>query len=241
MTLKLVIQKLLGEKLLGMLDYYRFPKNWDSWGGAFNDQEFRKEIFRELMKTIAFSAIVETGTFRGATTGLLHEASGLPVYTVELNPRYYGYAKARFLCNTSINLYHSDSRIFLNNLLRSNIFKEDKVFFYLDAHWRNDLPLAEELQIIFKSVDRAAVMIDDFKVPGDDGYGYDSYGTDKVLSLEYLRVFNGNLKMKAFFPSESSKSESGKKRGSVVLAKDPDILESLKTMDSLAPYDGDDF
>lgn len=238
MGLKSFIQSFVGQKVLGMLDYYRFPKTWNSWGGAFNDQEFRKKIFRELMERTAFSAIVETGTFRGATTKFLYEDSGLPVYTVEVNPRYYGYVKSKFLFSGGIRSYHADSRTFLNNLLSTQKFAGQSIFFYLDAHWGSDLPLAEELQIIFGKC-KAVVMVDDFKVPGDDGYGYDTYPGNKILDLEYLRPVNRELDLSVFFPASRADKETGKKRGCIVLAREKAIITSLKGMITLSVHTDD--
>ena len=59
------------------------------------------------------------------------------------------------------------------------------LFFYLDAHWNEDLPLAEELDTIFCRSSNPVVMIEDFQVPDDPDYGYDDYGPRKSLNPEY--------------------------------------------------------
>ena len=43
------IKKLLGPKLLGVYDYFIRPQSKTIWGGAFNGQKFRRQIFAELM------------------------------------------------------------------------------------------------------------------------------------------------------------------------------------------------
>jgi hypothetical protein len=48
--------------------------------------------------------------------------------------------------------------------------RDSPLFFYLDAHWNEDLPLAEEIDLIFSRSPCAVVMIDDFEVPGDPGF-----------------------------------------------------------------------
>lgn len=103
MLIRALAKKILGDKVLGMIDYYRFSESRESWGGPFNGQKFRQRMFLELVQRIGFSAIVETGTFRGTTTDHLYRSSQLPVYTVELNARYYGYAKLRFLMHLKGN------------------------------------------------------------------------------------------------------------------------------------------
>jgi hypothetical protein len=52
------------------------------------------------------------------------------------------------------------------------------VFFYLDAHWYDDV-LAEEFDLIAEHWARYVVMIDDFVVPHDPGYEYDTYAAGR--------------------------------------------------------------
>ena len=224
----------MAEQFLGMVDYYRCPHYRDSWGGAFNGQAFRQQIFLELINAINISAIVETGSFRGTTTEYLHKRSQLPVYTVEIHPRNYGYVKIRFLFSKGIFPVKNDSRSFLRQLLANTTLKEKTIFFYLDAHWDEDLPLTDECQIIFENCHQAVVMVDDFKVPGDEGYGFDDYGHGRELSLKLLAPLIEKLGLAAFFPSKGSDFESGSKRGCVVLAKSCQIICALRSMRTLA-------
>jgi len=92
--MKALLKKLIGDERLGALDYYRHPQDRNYCSGPFNGQEFRREIFLDLMRNISFSAIVETGTYLGTTTEYLHDASRLPVYTVE---QYDGYGEGKVL------------------------------------------------------------------------------------------------------------------------------------------------
>lgn len=61
-----------------------------------------------------------------------------------------------------------------------------RLFAYLDAHWGEDLPLAEKLEIVFSWDSDAIVMIDDFQVPDDPGYAYDDYGPGKALTPDLV-------------------------------------------------------
>jgi hypothetical protein len=70
-------------------------------------------------------------------------------------------------------------------------------------------------------------MIDDFKVPKDAGYGFDSYGKKQILSMEnFGSVFSRNG-LTPFFPALSSKEETGAKRGSVILTRNGILAEQL--------------
>lgn len=85
---KSFLLKVIGERNAGPLDYLLGRKSEDHWG-PLNGQQFRQHVYSEIMRRIDFRAIVETGTFRGTTTEFLAK-SGLPVHTVEIDPRAYG-------------------------------------------------------------------------------------------------------------------------------------------------------
>jgi predicted O-methyltransferase YrrM len=232
-TVKGFVRGVLGETLTGILDYLAAPGARRTWEGPFNDQAFRQKIFEELITGIGFSAIVETGTFHGATTRYLSAASRMPVYSAELHQRFFAYARTRFLFRRAIHLVRSDARSFLHSILGARDFAAGRIFFYLDAHWENDVPLREEIRIIFDGCPGAVVMVDDFKVPGDPGYAYDDYGDGMALTLEYLKPQIDSGGLAVFFPSAHSSMETGAKRGCVVLARAPDIVTLLRGMQTL--------
>jgi hypothetical protein len=224
--------KYFRDECLGYRDLIFNPKSRHSWGGAFNGQEFRQKIFQQIISAFEFDYIVETGTFRGTTTRFMSRHFSKDIYTVESNRRSYGYSKLRFLFNSSIRVSHGDSRTFLRNLAVTSNFPLKTIFFYLDAHWHEDLPLLEELECIFTTCPQAVVMIDDFKVPDDDGYGYDEYGSDHSLTTDYLSQLSAYPSW-YFFPVMHSSLETGKKRGCIVITNSSGIQEQLSNLDTL--------
>jgi hypothetical protein len=221
------------QQTIGTMNYLRSPDRGLGWG-PFNGQSARQALFVDIIMKMRPVAIVETGTFLGATTELMHQ-TGLPVFTIESHPRNYGFARARFWRSRNVTLLYQDSRAGLHKLFDGPLHPLSglAIFFYLDAHWNEDLPLADEIDIVFSRCARALVMIDDFEVPSDAGYGFDDYGPGKALILDYiqsvisahqLRVFYPSTRSVADYPSTPMAAEGlaalGRlRRGCVVLAK----------------------
>jgi len=225
----LMTQKLIPPGIRGPLKFHLKPQAADFLGGPFNGQCFRQFIFIELLNISKFSAIVETGTYRGSTTLFMAKNTTLPIYTVEFDPEHFAFAKYRLREYSRVSIKRGDSRSFLKSL---SFKADDRLFFYLDAHWREDLPLAEEVDYIVNRFCSFVIMIDDFLVPGDAGYSYDDYGPGKQLSLRDF-PFHKNSKVNCYFPGCPSQLESGTKRGCIVLASD-DMRKDLESVTSLS-------
>jgi predicted O-methyltransferase YrrM len=193
----------------GHVDLLR-PSFAAAWGGPLNGQERRRDIVRALARSVAFDRVLETGTYRGTSTEFFAAVFGTPVATVEGSLRNFTFATKWLRAHTQITVTLGDSRSFL----REQSGVEETVFVYLDAHWEEDLPLREELEIIGGGWTRAVVMIDDFQVPGDDGYTYDDYGPSKALVESYLPGMPG---WTLLYPSAPSAAETGARRGCCVL------------------------
>ena len=165
-------------------------------------------------------AIIETGTYLGTTTEFM-ATTGLPIYTIERHPRQYGFARARLWWKRNVKLRHGDSRAELRRLFEGPLegLADAALFFYLDAHWNEDLPLAEELDTIFCRSSNPVVMIDDFQVPDDPGYGYDDYGPGKSLNPEYIAPLTKTHGLAVFHPSTPSEEETGWRRRCAILCK----------------------
>jgi hypothetical protein len=170
----------------------------------------------DIIRTVPFSVIIETGTHRGTTTEYLAREGRVPIYSVEADSRSYYYARRRLKRFPNVTVSLGDSRTFLRHMC-AELSDQELPFVYLDAHWGPDLPLAEEVKLVTSRFRAYVIMIDDFGVPGDAGYGFDSYGADKVLTLEYLQNVIGKWDMWVAYPQLPSARESGLKRGCVTL------------------------
>ncbi len=232
MALPPFLRRLTRSRPVGAIEYYLRPGLKKQFGGPFNGQQFRRQVFCELAEVLGFDGVIECGTYRGTTTPLLQQVSGVQVDTVEADGRLFGYCQTRFARVPRIKTHHDDSRSALRRLVTEPRLQGRRVFVYLDAHWREDLPLREELEILFQSDVRPVALIDDFRVPGDDGYGFDDYGPGKRLDSDYLDRIP-SLELRRFFPQIESKQETGGRRGCVVVATGAEaaaIAEGCRTL-----------
>ena len=201
------------------------PPNHRSWGGPMNGQPGRRRLVREISGRVNLRAAIETGTFRGTTTQFLWDVTGAPVWTAEANRRFAAFARWRFTGIADVTVREMDSRAFLEELASDADIPKRDVLFYLDAHWHEDLPLASELETVLAAWEDPVVIVDDFAVPGDPGYGFDDYGPGKRLILDELPpdLLSDHV---ALFPALPSADEGGLRRGCVVIVS-PARAEAL--------------
>lgn len=213
------------------LDWYAARHNdFVNYGAPMNGQQARLEMTRQIMASCRFSRIVETGTYRSATTVWLAEF-GLPVTTVEVDPECAEFSRRRLKRYPNVELIHGNSVDALGALAAATTRRQAAIFFYLDAHW-GDLPLRDEIKIITTNFPKAVIMIDDFKVPDDPGYGFDDYGPGERLSLDYLARCN-TPPLAVYFPSAPSAAETLAKRGSVTVTADPGLAAIFDRLPAL--------
>ena len=229
---KRIGRRILDERILGVVDYYIYPERRNSWGGPFNGQPFRQELFLAMIDVVKPTVIIETGTYLGTTTDFM-AATDLPVFTVEGHARNYGFARARLWRRRNVKLFLGDSRQVLRSLFAGPLrnILNCSLFFYLDAHWNADLPLGAELDIIYTCCASAVVMIDDFHVPDEAGYGYDDYGSGNAITFDYIRRVLERYQLTIYYPSIPAIKEGGRRRGCAVLVRD---LQQNEAMDSLS-------
>jgi hypothetical protein len=219
-------------RLAASIDHLRIGLP-EEFGGPFNGQERRIDAVREIFKAIRFAAIVETGTYRATTTLFLRGLSDVPIATIEVQPRFYHYAKRRLRDLPDLHLILGDSADELPSLAKSSPWNIGPVFFYLDAHWLDALPLYRELEAIVAGWRAFVIVVDDFRVPHDPGYSYDDYGPGNVLEPSILGPF-ADSELVVFWPGSLSSDETGARRGWIVLASGGPMDAALSRVRSLS-------
>lgn len=198
-------------------------KNW--WDKPMNCQSARLALARQIISACGIERIIETGTFIGTTTEFFAQF-GISVITAESNAEYARHARARLINWKNVDLRVGDSVAILQDLVRETFDRTVPTLFYLDAHWSDHLPLREEAELAIGHFAGCVLMIDDFAVPDDPGYGFDDYGRGRRLNVEYL--LNSKLPaLSIYFPSTPSFQEDGLRRGCVVVTANPALSAIL--------------
>jgi len=219
-----------------MIDILLSDATYDPAGQhGLNLQERRKEIVADLFNRCRFNAVLETGTYLGASSSYFANTYHVPVYTSEVLPRNFHVARRMLRDLSNVHLHLLDSREFLRSLVRDNTLPGQTLFCYLDAHWYDDLPLAEEIEVIASGWSDFVIMIDDFCVPGDAGYAFDDYGEGRRLDVEYLEGVRHRANLSLYFPTAASSSETGRRRGAAVLAS-PSMAAECSACSLLRAY-----
>jgi hypothetical protein len=206
--------------LLRLADWRLAAPPWPGFPEPYAGQWARRAAIGELVASFEPDAIVETGTFLGLSTKHL-ACHGVPVHSVEIEPSYYHLAKLNLGRLANVNLLCGRSVDALRLLGADGGIRRPLA--YLDAHWGRELPLEEEVDRLLSQWDDVVVVIDDCRVPDDDGYGYDVYD-GVAISLPLLDIGRDVL---AAYPSVPARDEGGARRGTLYLAHGPQACASF--------------
>lgn len=132
---------------------------------------------------------METGTNVGSTLAYVARSfSNVRCLSCEPDVRAFDEAVKTTAEFPNAFVYNETSQAFFTRLKQheSALF-EAAVLFWLDAHgYGFEWPLKEEVYFITRAFKKAYILIDDFKVPGLDCFGYDQY-QGHVCSFDYVK------------------------------------------------------
>jgi predicted O-methyltransferase YrrM len=183
---------------------------------GFNDQERRTEMMFEVVKAFEPEVVIETGTYQGATTEWFADNSKARIITIESSEWFFSYAEYRLSQIPQIEIIFGDSVSALQDLSIKTDLVAQKTLFYLDAHWNDYLPLADEINLIMARWMDFIIVIDDFEVDDDDGYTFDDYGPGKRLDKTLIPAKYRD-QLFAYYPKAKSSDETSHKRGAIIL------------------------
>ena len=144
------------------------------WGGFHGDTIYRK-LMLDLLEAFPFTSFVETGTSRGYSTELIAMTyPRLPVFTAEVLEETYHTAMFALEQYPNITQLLGSSDEVVKKLIDENRISSMPLF-YLDAHWEAYWPLLAEMRHIAAARLKTCMVIDDFEVPGQAQFEFDSY------------------------------------------------------------------
>lgn len=223
---------LLGPEVRSWVEFHSGHRQFfDPWGGPMNGQTARLELVRALIHAVRPVRIIETGTYRGTTAEWL-AGFGIPLLTIELDEPAACFARRRLRRFHHVRVVHGASVA----ALRSASAEHEPVFCYLDAHRDATLPLRDELRVIFERFPHAVILIDDFAIPDDPGYGFGDYGPGAVVNLEYLERSELPRDVRLFVPRVPSAEETGHRRGAALLTADQRLADVIRAMPLVRPW-----
>lgn len=169
---------------------------------GFHGDRYLLDVVDALAQDV--EVFVETGTNVGSTLAYFaRKYPHIPCLSCEPDLEAFQHAKKNVAGLTNITLYNQTSQQFLETLREkhTDIFPK-KVLFWLDAHgYGFQWPLKEELAFISGNFLHALILIDDFKVPGREVFGYDEY-QGQICSYEYVKdALNPVRTYKVYYPN----------------------------------------
>ena len=198
----------------------------------FNRQKMRVRVFNAINEKIYFNNYIETGTYLGITTYFLSATAarrGATVYSCEINYDYFSIARRTVGHLPNVHLHRGDSTEFLRHL--TSQVSSAVNFVYLDAHWHQYLPLRDELSVL-RDWKSTVIMIDDFQVPHDSGFGWDKYDDEREICLRYI---NGIFETQSIYCPAYPANKEGQNaaRGYCVIATSKELQKVLNKLELL--------
>lgn len=194
---------------------------------CFNGQLLRTLWIFSTISKLSITHFLETGTFLAFTSLTVCRHFALPTSSVDIASGFVRRARVLSFAvlgprATRYRLERGDSRTSLRGWL-SDLPASAVPLVYLDAH-SNALktqPLIDEVAICLER-GRCAVVIDDFRIPNDPGFGYDSANGFEI-GLGTLGDALDDDRINLRLPSYAASSESGYRRGAAALLIDLDL------------------
>lgn len=152
---------------------------------------------------------IETGSNTGST--LSYTAKNYPAiqcYSCEPRTEAYENAKKNTKGQLNVKLMNQSSPEFLYEMLEQQPeLAQSSCVFWLDAHGMGfQWPLKEEISFITKRFSDFWIFIDDFQVPEQNQFGYDSYN-GQICNFDYIKEeLEANIAYTIVYPSYKDKT-----------------------------------
>jgi len=140
----------------------------------FNGDSFVCKEFLKIKERLGITVAVETGSCMYSTTEWFGKNFDR-VHTAEINADYAIHGQHKIADMSNVHPEIKDSVVFLKDLM-NRLSKQDRVLYFLDAHWGHHCPLIEEISVLLSSpTDLPPVIIIHDWYTGDERLGWDEY------------------------------------------------------------------
>ncbi|MHA1253375.1 MAG: hypothetical protein ACTSRP_25585 [Candidatus Helarchaeota archaeon] len=113
----------------------------------------------------------------------------LELFSCEPNKSFFTLAQKRLEGYKNCKIFNESSQEFIPRILKEKPLNEYLTFFFLDAHGKGfEWPLRQEIYQITHNLNKAIILIDDFKVPGNPQFQYDIYESQEC-SMNYIKNY----------------------------------------------------
>lgn len=172
---------------------------------AFEGDSYVLNEVEELIKKYDIKTFIETGTNTAKTTIVASDIFQT-VHTIELNEEFFTNCRKKLLSRKNVFIHNGSSEKVLDHILPDI---DDRIMFFLDAHWNNYCPILDELEVIHKNNKKdSIIVIHDFLSPNTDlgfmkvpsngvvdggpplSYEYIEHKLDKIYDGKYDYYFN---------------------------------------------------
>jgi len=217
------------------LDHIKPHRYFDKWSiQPFNGQSKRMSVIWQIAKDFNPTLGIETGTFLGSSTPYLASMVSGEMYTIEIEEQTALLAKERFEKNhksSKIILVVGDSVEKISEILKKTDPRDARILAYLDAHWYKAIPTTSEIEALINWGGSWIAVIDDFKVPDDEGYRFDAYESIEISK----DILPNNDSLCLYVPIIPSGQETGRRKGTgyVCQKKDEKILSSIESLQKI--------
>ena len=201
-------------KMKNLLSRFTSPKQTERqispfFNVGFHGDKYLMELAGHLLKDA--NLFIETGTNVGTTLAYVARTFS-NVRCISCEPDLPSFVEAVKHTNSLPNvfLFNESSQQFITNLpSRFGALLNGRAVFWLDAHgYGFEWPLREEVAFITSNFESAYILIDDFKVPELDMFGYDHYN-DQTCSLEYIQeALDTKREYHLYYPAYTEKTST---------------------------------
>jgi len=143
---------------------------------GFHGDKYLISIVETIMESV--DVFIETGTNVGSTLAYVARTyKHIKCLSCEQQNKLFIKAIKNIKDFTNASVFNESSDDFFNRLkINYKELLNNKILFWLDAHgYGFKWPLKNEIEFITNNLSSAYILIDDFKVPGLDCFGYDEY------------------------------------------------------------------